>query len=385
MYILLIISSIIASIIWLIQLVFSFLYIYKKRKVKNFKCPSFTVIIPSFNESNEALTKTIDSILNQKNINEFEIIVIDDGSKNPLLIDTKSNVQLIRTEDNQGKREAQAIGILKAQYEWIITVDSDTILDENCIYNILKNCEEEQVDACTGNVLLSNENENLLTKMSACMYWFSFFQERASQAYFKSVICCSGAISCYRKQIVLDHLEEYTNQIFLNQKCQIGDDRHLTNLFILNNKNVSWSLNSVAYTDAPSNYDKFIKQQIRWAKGNAISFFYIIPRIHKWSLSYAFFTFALVYRYLYIFKLYIIMLISMLIYQDFYTSMYILLSTLIITFIKMLLAYFYTYDIKFIHMFSFTLYNFFILNPIILYSTFTIGHTNWGTRSNEKK
>lgn len=385
MYYLLIISSIIASFFWAAQLIFSFLYIYKKRNINNFACPPFTVIIPSFNESNEAVNKTVSSILNQKNINDFEIIVIDDGSKNPLSINILDNVTLIRTELNQGKRDAQAIGILKAKYDWIVTIDSDTELDEYCIYNLLKNCEEEQVDASTGNVLLLNENKNILTKMTACMYWFSFFQERASQAYFKNVICCSGAISCYRKQIILDHLEEYINQTFLNNKCQIGDDRHLTNIFILNNKKVSWSKDSIAYTESPSEYYKFTKQQIRWAKGNIISFSYILPRIKKWNIYYTFFTCALVYRYLYILKLYIIMLIYLFIYHDIYMSITIITTALFVTFLKLILAYLYTYKKNFIYMFYFTVYNFFILNPIILYSLFTVGNMSWGTRSNAKK
>ena len=181
----------IASFFLIVQFVFSHLYIYKKRKINNFYCPSFTVVIPSYNESNEAVNKTVKSIINQKNINEFEIIIIDDGSIFPLIINDYKNTVLIRTETNKGKREAQSIGILKAKYDWIVTIDSDTELHEDCIYNLLKNCEEEQVDASTGNVYLSNEKENLLTKMTSCMYWLSFSQEKASQTYFKKVSLCS--------------------------------------------------------------------------------------------------------------------------------------------------------------------------------------------------
>lgn len=86
-----------------------------------------SVVIPLYNKAH-TITKTIDSVLNQK-FKEFEIVIINDGS-------TDNGVEIIRkfTSDsririfdqaNQGVSVARNNGVAKAKYEYIAFLDGD--------------------------------------------------------------------------------------------------------------------------------------------------------------------------------------------------------------------------------------------------------------------
>ncbi len=88
--------------------------------------PIFSIIIPTFNRKN-FLKKAIDTVLMQS-FNDFELIVVDDGSND----DTESMVkqyddQRIKYffQDNHGPAHARNRGLEKARAKWIVFLDSD--------------------------------------------------------------------------------------------------------------------------------------------------------------------------------------------------------------------------------------------------------------------
>lgn len=373
------ITSLIASVFWWMQLTFAFLERNRKNNIKPDinNIPDITVVIPSYNENQDSIEKTVKSVLNQKNVN-IEIIIVDDGSPNP--VKEVNGATLIRLPKNKGKIEAQVAGIKVAKYDWIGTVDSDTTINEGALFTLYSTAISKNASACTGSVFLSNENKNLLTKMTACIYWFSFYQERASQSYFNSVTCCSGALSLYKKEIMLANEKEYINQKFFNIKCVAGDDRHMTNLFLLSGHKVVWSQDAIAYTHSPETLGLFFKQQLRWIRSQIHSFYFIIPRIHKWSLAYAIFTIKMNFTYAYMVFVYLAMFYSCWHYQSILPLVIILVSVLIVTLIKAIIAYIQTADLKFAYLLISSLFSFFIFNPIMIYGMLTPYKSSWLTR-----
>ncbi|MBM3204673.1 glycosyltransferase family 2 protein [Candidatus Uhrbacteria bacterium] len=85
----------------------------------------WSVVLPAFNEEatiERAVVETARVL--QETGSSFEIIVVDDGSIQPMRIDNPL-VQLIRHEQNQGKGAAVRTGVLAAKGECICFLDCD--------------------------------------------------------------------------------------------------------------------------------------------------------------------------------------------------------------------------------------------------------------------
>ena len=94
-----------------------------------------SIIIPTFNQS-DTLGETIESALAQTV--ECEIIVINDGSTDltrQVLMEYEDRIKVI-TQTNRGLPSARNTGVMNATGEWILPLDSDDILEPNCVERI---------------------------------------------------------------------------------------------------------------------------------------------------------------------------------------------------------------------------------------------------------
>src|SRR5690606_21209935 len=82
---------------------------------------------------------------------------------------------------------------------------------------------------------------------------------------FDSVTCLSGPLSCYRKELIIQHSEAWLNQKFLGQPATFGDDRSMTN-FILRTHRTGYQDSAICSTIVPSKMNVFLKQQMRWKR-----------------------------------------------------------------------------------------------------------------------
>lgn len=89
--------------------------------------PKISVIIPCYNHG-QYLEETIDTVLNQT-FQDFEIIVVNDGSTCKNTIEILNNIKKPKTRllhtKNQGLSMARNNGIKQAQGEYILPLDSD--------------------------------------------------------------------------------------------------------------------------------------------------------------------------------------------------------------------------------------------------------------------
>ena len=96
-----------------------------------------SVIILTLN-SLKFIEPCLDSILNQK-VDEIEIIVVDNGSKDGTVSFIKGNypeVILILNKTNQGAAKARNQGINIAKGKWILTLDCDVVLEQGFLLNM---------------------------------------------------------------------------------------------------------------------------------------------------------------------------------------------------------------------------------------------------------
>ena len=122
----------------------------------------FSIIIATYN-TGKYVINSINSVLNQT-YNQYEIIVIDDGSTDDTLEIIKkeySNEKKITIIEKKhtGVSETRNIGLEKATGDWITFLDSDDWLDKNCLYEINKLIEDNNgLNAIISNLTI-NEKE----------------------------------------------------------------------------------------------------------------------------------------------------------------------------------------------------------------------------------
>ena len=105
-----------------------------------------SIIIPHYNLPHELLERCLDSVMAQGLSNdEFEIIIVDDGSKEkPDWIKGKyKDIQLINAEHG-GLGHARNIGMNRAIGEYILFIDSDDYLEPNSLKKCLDKLKAEK-------------------------------------------------------------------------------------------------------------------------------------------------------------------------------------------------------------------------------------------------
>ncbi len=115
--------------------------------------PKISVVVCVYNEEDnvQPLIEQIQSAL--KSI-PFELIVVDDGSRDQTLVRLKAflypNLQIIEFRRNYGQSAALAAGIDAAQGEWIVTMDGDLQNDPSDIPRMLEIAEAKNLDLLAG-------------------------------------------------------------------------------------------------------------------------------------------------------------------------------------------------------------------------------------------
>ncbi|NMA86629.1 MAG: glycosyltransferase [Tissierellia bacterium] len=243
--------------------------------------PGVSIIIPCFNEE-EWIERTILSSINQDYpIDKLEVIVVDDCSNDNSLEVIKNTIEKLTEEvdyykiservkyigqkENLGKREALARGAKIAKHQLLVFVDSDSFLDPFAIRNLVQPFQDSKMGGVSGRTDVANTYTNNLTKMQSVRYYIAFRVMKAAEAYFDTVSCLSGPLSCYRKDLVLENMEAWLEQEFLGHKATFGDDRSMTN-FILKNHRTSYQDTAICSTIVPNEHKTFLNQQMRWKR-----------------------------------------------------------------------------------------------------------------------
>ena len=113
---------------------------------------SISIIIAIFNRKDE-LFELLNSLSHQTD-KEFEVIIVDDGSKIDLrpTVDTFNEMLKIQffRKDNSGPGLSRNYGARRAKSDWLVFVDSDVIVEKDYIENIKNNIAKIPCDAFGG-------------------------------------------------------------------------------------------------------------------------------------------------------------------------------------------------------------------------------------------
>jgi biofilm PGA synthesis N-glycosyltransferase PgaC len=169
----------------------------------------------------------------------------------------------------KGKAWALNAGIHMSASEFICNVDSDTVLKEDAIYNMVRAfVHDPTLAAATGTIdVLPLEGENihpLRRAMSAAEYveyYVAFRIGREYQSVTNSLFTLAGAFSFFRREVLLQ-TSLYTN-------LTVSEDTNLT--FEVHerfpNMRVMTVAEAVAYVEPAPSLGALYSQRVRWQRG----------------------------------------------------------------------------------------------------------------------
>ncbi len=264
--------------------------------------PLISIIIPVKNEEEnieECIKSCIDSSYKNK-----EIIVVNDGStdKTPSILErlTKENpneLTVLHLPINLGKKHAIEKAIEKANGKFYVFMDSDCNMLNDAVENFVKIfLSDNEIGAITGHGKVRNaDTGNLLEKIQDVWFDGQYRIIKGMEGSFSSLTCCSGSLSAFRKEAIINHIHQWANDRFLGLEFKFATDRRLT-AFILaekiklsdekfietkeNGRKIKCQQWKVLYSPSvnveigvPKTLKSLIKQQIRWRKSFIRSIF----------------------------------------------------------------------------------------------------------------
>lgn len=264
-----------------------------------------SLLVPAYNEQ-ETIIDNIYSLLNL-NYPKFEVVVINDGSKDETLekiiehfklrlIDMEIDGKVYSSEIkgvyssfelpnlvvidkiNGGKADALNAGINVSRYPLFCAIDADSVIEKDALLRIVKPfLKYEETIAVGGIVRIANGCEikegkllnarvpkKAIEKFQIIEYFRAFLTSRIGWQQLNALLIISGAFGLFKKSAVVE---------VGGYKKTIGEDMELTlrmHEHFIRNKikyRVDFTSDAVCWTQAPDRMKGLKNQRIRWHRG----------------------------------------------------------------------------------------------------------------------
>ncbi|MDD2914792.1 MAG: glycosyltransferase [Gallionella sp.] len=268
--------------------------------------PPISLLVPAFNEQS-SIAASVHSML-QLSYQEFEIIVINDGSKDDTLKvlerefslipfpeayhqqlatqpirgvyrSTRYNNLRVIDKDNGGKADSLNAGINAARYPLFCAVDADSILQRDSLQKVAQPfLEDSLVVATGGSIRIANGCQvsngflqkvdlpkKILPLLQIVEYLRAFLFGRMGWSPLNAMLIISGAFGLFKKNVVIEAGGYRTNTI--------GEDMELVvrihRLYRLAKKpyRIVFVPDPICWTEAPEDLTTLKNQRVRWQRG----------------------------------------------------------------------------------------------------------------------
>jgi hyaluronan synthase len=186
-----------------------------------------SIIIPIYNQAT-VIRFVIETIF-RSTYRNIEVFAVNDGSTDGTkeILDSLQphypRLNIIH-KNNQGKRRAVADGFYRSHGEYIVVIDSDSVIVPQAIEESIKTFHSNpDVGAVAGHCKIWNHSRNFITKFQDAWYDYAYNLRRAAESAFGSVLCCPGTFGAYRREAICDYIPYWADS-----KIQFSDDRMLT-------------------------------------------------------------------------------------------------------------------------------------------------------------
>lgn len=272
--------------------------------------PRISILAPAYNEG-FTIRENVLSLLSIQ-YNNFDVIVINDGSKDDsiaILVDafelipsdevyvasipTKQvkNVYIstnptfskliVIDKENGGKADALNAGINFSKNPYVVCIDVDCIIEKDVLLKLSKPFLEATnkriiatggvvriANSCivkSGKLIKVNVPKNLIARIQVLEYLRAFVLGRMAWAKLDGLLLISGAFGMFDKEIILKVGGYNTNTV--------GEDMELVvrmRRYMIENKfpyTLKFIPDPLCWTEAPESYEILGKQRSRWTRG----------------------------------------------------------------------------------------------------------------------
>lgn len=272
--------------------------------------PRLSLLAPAYNEA-LTIEENVQSLLSL-NYNNYEVIVINDGSKDNTLdllieaydlegVDSKINGQLTTKHVNKvykstnkafrkltvidkvngGKGDALNVGINYSENPYVVCIDVDCILEKDALLKLAKpylELSEKRVIATGGVLRIANScvteggrlveinaPDKMLPRIQVLEYLRAFLLGRMAWSKLDGLLLISGAFGMFDKEIAIK-VGGYDTRT-------VGEDMELVvrmRRYMIENKfdySVFYIPDPICWTEAPEDIKVFQKQRSRWTRG----------------------------------------------------------------------------------------------------------------------
>lgn len=272
--------------------------------------PKVSLIAPAYNEG-LTIKENVNSLL-AINYNNYDVIVVNDGSKDnsiailteafELIVADKQYNPIIPTKnvkaiyvsknpsyaklivvdkENGGKADALNTGINISNNPYVVCIDVDCIMDQHVLLNLMKPFMEQSdkrviatggvvriANSCvikSGKLIEVNAPDNFLARIQVLEYLRAFILGRMAWAKMDGLLLISGAFGMFDREIVI-------KSGGYNPKT-VGEDMELVvrmRRYMIENKlkyTVQYIPDPLCWTEAPESFKILRKQRSRWTRG----------------------------------------------------------------------------------------------------------------------
>jgi len=196
------------------------------------------------------------------NYKDFEVIVIDDGSKDNTFkiaksLEEKYSRLKVYSKKNGGKASALNFGINKAKGDFVFSMDADTYVHPDSIKKMVRYFKDPSV-MCVSPAMLVYEPRTILQRIQQAEYLLGLFLRKAF-ATLDSIFVTPGAFSAYRKKFFEKHGGYETNNI--------TEDLELALRIQYLGYRIENCSDAPAWTMVPSTFKEALFQRRRWYYG----------------------------------------------------------------------------------------------------------------------
>ena len=225
--------------------------------------PMVSLLVPAHNE--EVVIGSSVAAMLRIDYPDFEVIVIDDGSRDgtlavlqPLLADPR--LRIVHKPLNEGKAMALNDALALARGEILLALDADAEPDPQLLRWIVPHFDSPRVAAVTGNPRVRNTH-TFLARLQAVEFTSIISLLRRAQRIWGRIVTVSGVVAALRKSAVFDvggfSPNMPTEDIELTWKLQ---KRHY---------DVRYEPRAICWMTVPVSYRGLFRQRLRWARGLA--------------------------------------------------------------------------------------------------------------------
>jgi cellulose synthase/poly-beta-1,6-N-acetylglucosamine synthase-like glycosyltransferase len=268
--------------------------------------PPISIVVPAYNEE-ATIAASVRSML-QLTYAEFEVIVINDGSKDATIDVLKSEFELqefpeayrvqIATQEvksiyrsprypnlcvidkaNGGKADALNVGINASRYPLFCGVDADSILQRDSLQRVVKPfLSDARVIATGGTVRIANGctvsggfltkvglPTNLLARFQVVEYLRAFLFGRLGWSAIGGMLIISGAFGIFRKDVVIEAGGYKPKSIGEDMELVVRIHRMLRAQG--REYRIEFVPDPICWTEAPEDLATLRNQRIRWQRG----------------------------------------------------------------------------------------------------------------------